>query len=446
MKPQPPAGQIDWQDKAAQPRPRGGQVGITRKVQRLIVRATSLIASGMKWEETANALGVTLVALKDWQFRHPGLWKSHYDAAMRATVEAVQATAGTDAVLADVPAFFAAASRAERWVRKRGESLFPHNGEMTLTRFYEEVYKPLRLNEARKSTLYLHGIILRHWAMLTGDPPLKDVTSLVLARFRDCCQQLCGIKTYRRAAGSTVHSKMSLVQAILDKAGQPCRFNRDAVGMLERVPWIRPPKKSFRQPRIVPAEQIEAVYLATAGMDIPLVDGIKAPAWWRALLVTTYCTGLRRGTLFALEMRDIDWPAATRVFVPAEKMKTRMPLVAPLPATASQHLRLIRTDRKRVFPWPYRLEWLNECFHRLQDSAGIPREDHFGLHNLRKTLATLLWEHSPAAAQLALGHTSGQTTQQYYVQAAEIVARAVDALPMPGVFRTFDATKETDAA
>jgi integrase len=73
-------------------------------------------------------------------------------------------------------------------------------------------------------------------------------------------------------------------------------------------------------------------------------------------------------------------------------------------------------------------------FRKLQDLCGIPSEDHFGLHQLRKTCATHLWECNPQAAQFALGHTSLETTASFYVRGQDMMALAMDQMPQPSAF------------
>jgi integrase len=73
-------------------------------------------------------------------------------------------------------------------------------------------------------------------------------------------------------------------------------------------------------------------------------------------------------------------------------------------------------------------------FKQLQKLADIPPADQFGLRTLRKTLATALYEQSPAAAQFALGHAGADVTRMHYVDGRGIVARALDALPQPTAF------------
>jgi integrase len=63
----------------------------------------------------------------------------------------------------------------------------------------------------------------------------------------------------------------------------------------------------------------------------------------------------------------------------------------------------------------------------------LPQE-WFGTHNIRKTVATVLAEISPTAAQAALGHVSFSVTQKHYVNPTAAVKRALDALPQPAAF------------
>ena len=120
--------------------------------------------------------------------------------------------------------------------------------------------------------------------------------------------------------------------------------------------------------------------------------------------------------------------------LPAARFKSGRPMMVHLNDTALRHLVAIRTNRELVFEWPHTMQHFNHMFHRLQAAAGIPDAQHFGLHDIRKTTATIIWGDDPAAAQYALGHASMSTTARHYVASAGIVARALDALPQPEAF------------
>jgi integrase len=103
--------------------------------------------------------------------------------------------------------------------------------------------------------------------------------------------------------------------------------------------------------------------------------------------------------------------------------------------TAYRHLLAIRTDREMVFPFPHYFRTFYTHLHKLQAAAGIPKADHFGLHTLRRTLATsLAAEGKSGAAQFVLGHSAMATTEKHYIAQGGIVAAALDALPQPAAF------------
>lgn len=172
-------------------------------------------------------------------------------------------------------------------------------------------------------------------------------------------------------------------------------------------------------------------------MRLPVCWGIRPPAWWQALIVVTYLTGLRRRTLFEMPTSAIDWEASC-LRLEARLFKSRHGQTVHLAPAALEHLRRIRTDRDLVFPWPHARRHFHSRFHHLQNLAAIPRKKHFGLHDLRKTHGTLLWEVSPEAAQVGLGHQSPIITRQHYVAGSGMMARALDELPIPDAFKRVD--------
>jgi len=150
--------------------------------------------------------------------------------------------------------------------------------------------------------------------------------------------------------------------------------------------------------RVLKAEQIEALYAATAAMDMPDVPGVRPPAWWRALIAVALGTGLRQFTLFALRTDNIDW-AGRRLFVLDELAKSREGLVLPLDERTMEYLQAMRTPRELLFPWgsdtassrDSDMAGFYRQWHKLLAAAGIPAERRFGLHALRRTAAAQRW-------------------------------------------------------
>lgn len=111
-------------------------------------------------------------------------------------------------------------------------------------------------------------------------------------------------------------------------------------------------------------------------MERPRLEGIKAPAWWRLLLVLTYNTGLRRRTLFSLRMEHINCYASELV-MPAKLFKTRRGMVLPLGPVVTEHLLATRTDREMVLPFPHDMAMFYRLFNHLQYFAAIPEARRF---------------------------------------------------------------------
>lgn len=413
----------------------------TERVAEMMGRASAMFIHGKRPAEIAKALDVTQREVRYWQKRWPDRWQALVDKAGESLLLSIRAMANTDRILDDPDAYVRTAKIVDDWAKRKGVELFPApDGETTLSGFYETWYVPNRLNDATEDTKEAYRIAVGHWRLLTGDPPVKAITNETVARFRNALSKMRGRSPIMRMSPNSVRSYMRFLQVLLDKLGPPGRGNRDGLDILERVPWAKPPREVVRIPRTITLEQFSACITASLSMDEPQLSGVKAPAWWRALFVVAWNTGERIGTLLSMRMAEIDW-AGKRIVLPADRMKSRRPKIVYLNAAALNALRSIRTDRKLIFPWPsndYRSTFYKRL-HKLQDVAGIPREDQFGFHPIRKTVATMLWEINPGAAQCALGHTTNDVTKKHYVDGGGMVARALDQLPQPAVHQDLEA-------
>jgi integrase len=407
---------------------------MTPRVEAGIRKATAMLAAGHSWEETAAAVFLGPEGLKSWKKVHPELWRQEYERALEAAMVVVQRLGGTEAVALDPEMFVREATRCDRWARKQGaQTTLPQPG-MTLGTFYATYFKPVRLADAASATVVHYDGVVKRWVALTGDPPLGKVDADLLAHYRNCLQKMPGKNKKEHIAPATVANHLKHIQTILDKAGPAGPKNRDAASVISSVPWIKPPRVLLDPPKAIPLDRIAAVYRAADEMAQPMHPNIPTARWWRSLIVVAFATALRRRTLFELRMEDVDWQNR-RLVIPGRRLKSGRPLVVPLNEMAYRHLEAIRLpERTLVFPWPHTMKHFQDVFHRLQDAAGIPFPEHFGLHALRKTHATALWEISPQAAQLSLGHTGMAVTIGHYVQSAGIVARALENLPQPSAF------------
>lgn len=413
---------------------------IAPRVEEGIRKVTSLLAAGHTMEEAAGLAGAAFEAVRQWKRDHAELWAREEERAVQAAIAVVRKMAGTDAILADVGAYIRQAQFCDNWTRRQGVELFPVTGETTLTAFFDTWYAPVRLADASPKTLASYRSCLNRWRLLTADPPIQQITAQTLAFFRDALAKMPAKDRVGRMSPNTVRSNLRHLQTVLDKCGKPGRRNRDAAGLIEDPPWVKPPKAQWSMPKTVSEDQVNAIYRAAFFMDVPkLWPMFKPSAWWKALIVTAWSTGLRRRTLFELEWTHLDsekrWLA-----LPGKHLKNGRPMIVPLTEAAINHLQAIRSNRRLIFAWPCNgaMDSAIKAFYRewgrLLDFAGIPEADRFTLHSLRRTLGTRLWDTDPAAAQLMLGHSEAETTRQHYVRSPEIIARALANLPVPEAF------------
>jgi hypothetical protein len=77
-------------------------------------------------------------------------------------------------------------------------------------------------------------------------------------------------KPYLRMSVTTLRKHLKAVQSVLQLAGPADYHNRDGLGILEKVPFLRPPRAPEpKEPRIVSAEVLNLCYLAGVCMDRP---------------------------------------------------------------------------------------------------------------------------------------------------------------------------------
>ena len=430
------------------PKPRGKpgpKPGPAPKTMKRLMQAANLVVQGSTLGEAGEKVGMLYSTLRDRCWEYSAVWQAALDGArgdlenhrrqQEKVIEEVRKAARSQAVPLDAAGYLRTARLADRWAKKLGTELFPSNGKTTLATFYREWCVPNRLADASPLTKETFEATLSRWRLLVGDPPLNEIAAATLTKFRDSLATCRVGKGIGPMSPTTVARHLRHVNILLNKAGPPGYRNRDAAGLIPGpVPWVKSPRMVVSPPRIVTDVEISACYDATALMDQPRGLPYKPGDWWRALLVLAWNSGLRAGTIFSLCWEDLAWDRRC-LAIPPKRMKSRRWQITPLNGAALEHLRKIRQAGGLVFPWPFGRGVFYRHFHKLQAFAAIPRDQRFGLHAIRKTLATRLWGCAPEAAVLALGHTGADVTLKHYVQGPIIVAQAVERLPQPEAFR-----------
>jgi len=296
---------------------------------------------------------------------------------------------------------------------------------MSLRAFFHEFYAAVVMESPTDSAKGKYLLALAHWERITGDPPLDRISAIDLATFK------AGLAAAGLAV-NTVRGYCDHIQWVLDQAGPPAavRRLRTAAGLLDAVPWTKPPRRQTVKKEPTSSERIVAIYLSADNATIPRIVGITAGAWWRALISTMASTSLRIGQLVEAPYSSMYWDAASpRLVLPASVCrKSRSDETHPLLDVAFRDLLAIRGERALLFPaypQPHAKSAIFKQFHRLEKAAGLEPSPGVAFHGIRRRVLTDLAKQDPSAAQLAAGHASFRTTLQSYV-GAELLS---DALP-----------------
>lgn len=231
---------------------------------------------------------------------------------------------------------------------------------------------------------------------------------------------------------STRNDALSMLSRLLDGAAR--------AGILEANParLARRPKdegaRSFRS-RALTADEVTAMLAAVE-------DGP-----YRAYLAALAYTGMRAGEASALRVGDVDLPGRVihvrRSFSPGragelieQSPKSHKERTVPLPSALVPFVRQGIEDKRRsdlVFTGPRGGRLSASNVRRFVDwdaiRARLDRPD-LRIHDLRHTLATLLFDAGAAAndVQAILGHSSMQVTERYSRARSDAAVRANSAL------------------
>lgn len=292
---------------------------------------------------------------------------------------------------------------------------------LTLRQAYERYYLPAV--ELGDRTREKYRTSLAHWERLTGNPPVTDVTNETVADWR---QSLLD----EEYAPQTINNTWRALRAVFRLLGPQEYRNPFGLGILTRVPAMRSVKGTLAPPYRVPLEDIDATYRAAHAAQWPLT-GVPPADVWRALLVLTYTTGMRRTDLHRLVWDDLDLDRGEFNLL---AHKTGKQDVRKLHPVAVAHLRRICRQTERVF---HGLSFGNngnayKVLHALQRAAGVKR--HFTLHDLRRTGGSEIDRIHPGAGRVFLQQAPRGVSELFYINREQELAEAVLAMRLPAAF------------
>jgi len=307
------------------------------------------------------------------------------------------------------------------------------SAEMTLREFVAAYYKPVYLvgRDARARHLEEIDQSVKYWCRFTGDPPLGATTVF------DCRDFVVGLKSlpgrrYATLARNTVRKHAAAIQAILDLAGPPSRDAREAVGLLESVPYVTRPRKesTSKLDDRYTLDEAQRILAQTHVARLPDSLPCSAGDYFARLIVVWFHTGMRPGGTMGAGWRgyhgDHLW---LRARVAAKGFEDKR---FELNACAREAIELMRgADAERIFPWPRSWPASRKQFYtelRRILAAALPTERRFAAYGFRRLHTDEMDGIDPTATRLSLGHTTEQTTNAHY-RGRRLVAQTVAKLP-----------------
>lgn len=283
---------------------------------------------------------------------------------------------------------------------------------MTLQQLFDESYKTKIIARGRKErTVWEIQNTLNRWNDATDDIAIRAITGEVVNRF------LVFLKSTKNRLGkpvspNTIRKHLRNLKALLNHAKEK--------GQINSIPEIPMPKERLRNAKDqFTYEEIKSLIAATDTFVGETVNGMDAPAYWRALIVFVYSTACRIGTVMAARW---DWIDGNTMEI-ASEFGVKTSYVAMLNEEALKVLGEMRQSHKesRIFPWPHDMRHLHRCLKKVVVAAGLPEDRQFGFHAIRKhTVTEIAKREGVEAASKFAGHSSVEMTHKYYVDAVRI--------------------------
>lgn len=315
---------------------------------------------------------------------------------------------------------------------------------MSLSLFYRTFVRPYRLEGmVDAKTIGDYELAIASWIEFTGDPPMDEVGEEHKSLWRIGCQAKKGRRRGEKGAKfsySSIKKYAGYLNACFRAAGPYSPHCEHAQELLTRAPRLRespgsPPETKDSFTMIEIEGLLASCY--TANVHWPKLDGVAIGDWWMSRILGAFYTGERRDAMHRACYRDIKGEMLT--FRAKTRKRRQKSLTAWLHPELLRMIEQIRTPREliwefrtygrnKVYHWPSNAGSFEDAFRAICREAGIPDERQFGIHGIRRSLATALTEAGhPWEAQQALGHSDSAVTDMY--RNPQLVAKAVRALP-----------------
>ncbi len=378
--------------------------GLTRKALHGIRTATKLLATGLEHKEVSKILKLKPTTIRHWQSAYSSYWARCLNKA----------------------------TKKNKMESKTETAAAPLSPTMNLLQFFAGYVLPLCLvpRSTSPATLKEYAGALKHWAFYTGDPPVNEITALKCANFLGALSDRVN-RRGEKISPNTVRKICIHLQFIFDRLGPRTPKNRMGAGLLGDSPWLDKPRRRNKPPTdSFGLEEISEWIKAAKNATVPQIDGLSPVTWWKALILFTYNTGLRIGSVMRLR-----WPmlSGNVLTIPGDCYKggdCHQFTLSGAGVEAISPLKKFQEIYPAIFPWPHGFHYLQTIRREMLKASNIPEAHRYGFHALRKSMATELAKINPYIAQAALGHMSLLTTMNHYVN-PQAMTDALKNLPQP---------------
>ncbi len=303
---------------------------------------------------------------------------------------------------------------------KRKRNGKPGSPKMTLREAFEAHYPKDELAE-RSVEKMRHD--LKRWERATNNPPVDKIDEAVLEDFRRT------LLTTNSPA--SVNGTRCAIRAVLRRIGPAITGNPCGLGIISRIPYMKPTKVIRGLPRRVDQEDLSRFYIGCEQMQSPKWGG-PATYWWQAWLAVAYFSGLRKGDVFAIRFADLDLEKGTLLFT---ARKTAKPMRLPLHPVAIEHIRRIEQPA-REFVFESSIKASGSFYQRWEwicRKAAIA--EPFTAHDIRRTAASEIERVKAGMASVLLQHASTSTTHVSYLNQLEELSEAIAKMRVPLAFK-----------
>ena len=272
---------------------------------------------------------------------------------------------------------------------------------MTLTKFFNDVYRPLRLRgrSERTSILYKHTITAyRKWLQAEGiadEPALEHLDELLLARFLE----------YRAATHSpyTAERERCGLMALARLANER--------RLIDRLPTCPPGVLPDRIPTAWSADELRRLF-AAAGEIRGQVAGVPASVWFPAAISLAFETGERIGALMDTARADYRRPTLT-VQPESRKGRRRGRVYTLSDATCDRLDALAACSGDKLLPWDKAATYIYNQLRKILKAAGLSGK-RVGFHQVRRSAISHIAAAGGDPVQFA-GHANPSVTKRWYL-------------------------------